>query len=346
MNKTFTINLNGSVYHINDDAYDALSEYLNNLKQYFSQEEGSQEIMEDIEARIGELFTERMRYGMQVIGLADVNDVIAVMGHPEEIASEDTTQEASANATAAEAEAETKKETQTETATAAPRSCPKRLFRDPDDKIIAGVCSGLGAYFNVDPWVFRGLFILAFLLGFGAPVLIYVVLWIVIPEATSVAQKLQMRGEEANVENIRQAINEGETAGSTAPQRRSAVSEVLGFIVKFVAVIAGSCLGLVALSVLLFTGLLTIPFFFGSMGGMMGHIPDFMMPMGSHYIEVVGNPFPMFIAVLIAIVLPIYWLGHLLMVRLKNSKPLSSTANWSLLTIWVIALAAILLMIL
>lgn len=350
MNKTFTINLNGSVYHINDDAYDALNAYLSSLKRYFSQEEGAQEIMEDIEARIGELFTERMRYGMQVIGLADVQDVIAVMGHPEEIASEDTTQEPMAGPAADEPQAE---QAEPESETQMPqgdgttgRNRPKRLFRDPDDKIIAGVCSGLGAYFHVEPWIFRALFVITFLLGFGAPVLIYVILWIVIPEASTVAQKLQMRGEEANVENIRQAINEGEVAGASAPKRRNAVSEILGFIVKFVAVIAGSCLGLVALMILFFTGILTLPFFFGSMGGHMPFLSEFMTPMGSHYIEIVGNPFPMFIAVLVAIVLPVYWLIHLIMVRTKNAKPISRSANWTLLAIWVIALAVILFMIL
>lgn len=347
MNKTFTINLNGRVYHINDDAFDVLNGYLDNLKRYFAQEEGAQEIMEDIEARIGELFTERMRYGMQVIGLADVQDVISIMGHPEEIASEDTTQEPVNTETTVQPaetqEAQPKSEPEPAGEEHGARK-PKRLFRDPDDKIIAGVCSGLGTYFNVEPWIFRALFILTFLFGFGAPVLIYVVLWIVIPEANTVAKKLQMRGEEANVENIRQAINEGETAAANTPKQKNTLSEILGFIVKFIAVIAGSCLGLVALMILFFTGILTLPFFFGSMGNM-PFMFDWMSPMGSHYIEVVGNPFPMFIAVLVAIVLPVYWLIHLILVRTKNAKPISRAANWTLLAIWAVAVAGILFMI-
>ncbi|MEG0948324.1 MAG: PspC domain-containing protein [Bacteroidales bacterium] len=348
MNKTFTINLNGRVYHINDDAYEVLSGYLNDLKRYFAQEEGSQEIMEDIEARIGELFTERMRYGMQVIGLGDVQDVISIMGHPEEIASEDTTQESVAETVETPSASQEPDGGATEGAQPCNegiRTKPKRLFRDPDDKIIAGVCSGLGIYFHVEPWIFRALFVITFLLGFGAPILIYVVLWIVIPEASTVAQKLQMRGEEANVENIRQAINEGEVAGTNIPKRRNALSEILGFIVKFVAVIAGSCLGLVALMILFFTGIFTLPFFFGPIGNM-PFLSDWMTPMGSHYIEIVGNPFPMFIAVLTAIVLPVYWLIHFILVRTKNAKPISRAANWTLLAIWAVAVASILFMIL
>ena len=84
MNKTFTINLNGRGDNINDDAFDMKNNYQDKLKQRFSKEEGSQEIMDDIEARIGELFTERMRYGMNVICISDVEDMIKVMGEPEQ----------------------------------------------------------------------------------------------------------------------------------------------------------------------------------------------------------------------------------------------------------------------
>lgn len=338
MNKTFTINLNGRVYHINDDAYEALNGYLDNLKRHFAREEGAQEILEDIEARIGELFTERMRYGMQVVRLSDVEDVIAIMGHPEEI--EEPTE---STTTPEEENTEAKPESAAEAVSDSeePSRKAKRLFRDPDDKVIAGVCSGLGAYFNAEPWIFRALFILTFLFGFGAPILIYVVLWIVIPEADTVARKLQMRGEAPNVENIRNAINEGEIGTTTAPKRSHVLSEILGFIVKFFAVIAGSCLGLVALMVLFFTGIFTLPFFFGPMSDWPFRW-DWMMPMGTHYIEIVGNPLPMFVACLIAIVLPVYSLVHLVLVRTKNTMPLSKTAKWSLLAFWLVSVAVIL----
>lgn len=339
MNKTFTINLNGSVYNINDDAYDVLHAYLENLKSHFANEEGAQEIMEDIESRIGELFSERMRYGMQVIRLSDVQDVISIMGAPEQI-------EEPASGRPEDPATETREEQRTDEgeATAGTSAADgsgkprKRLFRDPDDKVIAGVCSGLGVYLNVDPWVIRGIFLLAFLFGFGASVLIYVIMWIIVPEAKTVAQKLQMRGEVPTVENIRNAINEGDLAATPAPERRSTVGEVLGFIVKFFAVIAGSCLGLVALMILMTVGLTTIPFFFN-----ITDIPFFPNwgPMSSHYIHIQGNPLPMFIACLVAIVLPVYALIQLIMVRTKNAKPLSSAANWTLLAIWLAAMAVI-----
>lgn len=367
MNKTFTINLNGRVYNIDDDAYEVLSAYLGNLKAHFAGEEGAQEIMEDIEARIGELFTERMRYGMQVIRQADVEDVVAIMGHPEEIeepsleaipASDERETDSSesrnasgatsgnaAGASSGSTSGSTSGEsfgTRTEESGAnrtAPEKERKHLFRDPDERVIAGVCSGLGMYLNVEPWIIRALFVVACLFGFGAPVLIYVLMWIIVPEAKTVAQKLQMRGESPTVENIRTAINEGELTASTAPQRRSALGEALGFIVKFFAVIAGSCLGLVALLILLMVGMTSLPFFFSSFN--LPFVPG-MMPFGNYSIAIQGNPIPMFVACLVAIVLPIYKLIQVIMVRTKHAQPISKGANWTLLIIWLISVVVIL----
>ena len=338
MNKTFTINLNGKVYNINDDAFDTLSAYLNNLKNRFANEEGAQEIMDDIEARIGELFTERMRYGMQVVTLQDVDDVIAIMGQPEEIEQADngfsfSDDEAKDNVAD---EADKTDEVKPEQADTQTGKRKKRLFRDPDDMIIAGLCSGIGSYFDVDPWVFRAIFIVTFLLGFGSPILIYAVLWIIIPEAKTVAQKLQMKGEEANVENISKAINEGEAVTGS---RKSALSEVLGYIFKFIAVIAGSCLGFFVLVLLFFFAMASFPFLFS---GMIGY--ESMVGNGFNYLTVNfdGNPVLMFVAILVAIAVPFYKLLNMVLVRSKNIKPISTEANWTRLVIWLIALGVIL----
>lgn len=343
MNKTFTINLNGRVYNINDDAYDTLHGYLENLKSHFSQEEGAQEIMEDIEARIGELFTERMRYGMEVVRLSDVEDVITIMGHPEEI--EEPAAEGTSTPTGEGAKAPETEEAHEPTLAPGSQhtSCGrkvKRLFRDGDDKVVAGVCSGLGVYFNTDPWIFRALFLLLCFFGFGFSIFVYVLLWIIMPEAKTVAQKLQMRGEDPTVENIRNAINEGEFTTAAPPARKNAVGEILGFILKFIAVIAGLIFGLIALVILMFTGLFTLPFFFTGM-----EVPFFfqwMTPMGSTYTQIVGNPFPMFFASLVAIVLPVFALVQLIQVKRKNAKPLSRGTIWTLGALWAVAVGVIL----
>jgi phage shock protein C len=81
----------------------------------------------------------------------------------------------------------------------------KRMYRNPDDRILGGVCSGLGAYFNTDPWIFRTLFIV-FSIFFLSGIIIYLILWIAIPEAKTSAQKLEMRGEPITVDNIKNAV--------------------------------------------------------------------------------------------------------------------------------------------
>ena len=88
MKKTLTVNLNNTVYHIDEDAYRQLQDYLESLNDYFRNEEGASEILSDIEARIAELFKERMRFGMQIITVREVDEIISVMGHPEDFASD------------------------------------------------------------------------------------------------------------------------------------------------------------------------------------------------------------------------------------------------------------------
>ena len=337
MNKTYTINLNGKVYHINDDAFEKLNVYLDNLKQRFSKEEGAQEIMDDIEARIGELFSERMRYGMQVVTLLDVDDIIGIMGQPEEI-EQDEAGFICDEADKKESQSENKEDEKTNAEQTVETKKVKRLFRDPDDMVIAGVCSGLGAYFKLDPWVFRAVFIITCLLGLGSPILIYVVLWIIIPEATTVAQKLQMRGEQANVENISKAINDGEAA-ATPKEKKSGINEVLGYIFKFIAVIFGGCLGFFVLGILFVLAISSLPFLFTD--SIMFH--NMMGPgMSQFSLQIGGNPVMMFIAILVAIAVPLYKIINMILVRTKNIKPITTEANWTLFVIWLISIGVIL----
>ncbi len=187
MNKTLNINLAGLIFHIDENAYQRLDRYLTILKNQFQGIEGGNEIISDIEARIAELFKERTSTSREVITLADVEEVIAIMGKPEDyLDSEDA-------AHAGHPQMEY-----------IPRS--RRIFRDPDQRIIGGVSSGLAAYFNTDPLWIRLLFIV---LAFAGPgIIIYLIMWIVIPKASTTAEKLQMRGEHVNVSNIERSIRE------------------------------------------------------------------------------------------------------------------------------------------
>ncbi len=195
MKTTITINLGGLVFHIDDDAYEILNTYLIAVKKQFVSENECNEIMSDIEARLSELFTETLGQKRDVIMKDDVLKVIKIMGEPEDFMDEETTKESTGSASR-----ESKRKRMNYKST-------KRLYRDPDDRILGGVCSGLSAYFNTDPIIFRILFILISL-GMGSGLIIYIILWIVIPEATTTTQKLEMRGEAITIENIKRAVRE------------------------------------------------------------------------------------------------------------------------------------------
>jgi phage shock protein PspC (stress-responsive transcriptional regulator) len=189
MKKTLTINLSGSVFHIDDDAYEKLSAYLSKINRHFGNDADAKEIVEDIEARISEIFSEKIKNGAEVINIAHVEEIIVIMGTPEAISNE-----------------EEEKEKVSEKRTFRIRG--KRLYRDPENRVLGGVCSGLGAYFSVDPVLIRILFVLVFFFPIGSSVLIYLILWIVVPKAASTAQRLEMKGEEVNIDNISKSIKE------------------------------------------------------------------------------------------------------------------------------------------
>lgn len=187
MNKTVTINVSGIIFHIDEDAYSKLNNYLESLNTHFQTLEGSHDILEDIEARIAELLQEKLGQAKQVIAIQDVDEIIAVMGQPSQFANEET-EEGS-------------------TESRGIKTKTKRFYRDPDHKVIAGVCSGIAAYLHWDPVLIRILFIISLFAG-GFGVWLYLILWIVTPEATTTTEKLEMRGEKVNISNIEKSIQE------------------------------------------------------------------------------------------------------------------------------------------
>jgi phage shock protein PspC (stress-responsive transcriptional regulator) len=188
MNKTVNINLAGLVFHIDENAYDRLYAYLEQLRKYFQNEEGSEEIIQDIEARIAELFQERLE-NKEVISLLDVDHIISIMGEAEQYTEEEHLEESTTK---------TQKE---EDLRAGKR---RRIFRDGDDRMVGGVCSGLAKYFDIDSLWLRIIFLLLLFMGGGF--LIYIILWMVMPEAKTTAEKLEMQGEKVNISNIEKNI--------------------------------------------------------------------------------------------------------------------------------------------
>jgi phage shock protein PspC (stress-responsive transcriptional regulator) len=190
MNKTININLGGFFFHIDEIAYQKLRRYLESISKSLSNDpQGKNEIIADIEARISELLSEKIMDARQVVNENDIDDIIVIMGQPEDYA---------------EAEEEYSDANYSYTRN---NASGKKLFRDGDDKFLGGVASGIAHYFDLDTiWIRLGLLALFIFGGFG--ILLYIILWILLPEAKTTAEKLQMEGEPVNIDNIEKKIRE------------------------------------------------------------------------------------------------------------------------------------------
>lgn len=352
MKQVININFHGQIVPIEVSAFDLLKQYTASLNNYFANEEGKEEIINDIESRIAELFQERLKKGVTCITDDDVNAIIKSMGRPEEFEGEDSTaysQSSSSSSTTAGSQqyqqtpgpAEVHKRLYRDendkilggvcaglanyfgidvvivriifvvlaisfgfglipyiilwvavpsSATKVIGGTRKRLFRDPEDKKIAGVCSGIGNYFGINPWIPRVIFLLPFLsfvfnwshwgmfdfpnflrVGFSpGALLIYIILWLVIPEAGSTAEKLEMKGEKVDLNTIKNSVVEemkgvqqraeklghearafakekgktmGAEMGSVARRSSRSLGDIIVFIVKAFAYFILGCFG-------------------------------------------------------------------------------------------------------
>lgn len=183
MKKNIQINIGGSVFSIDEDAYQKLAKYLETIKVYLGPNEERDEIMQDIEMRIAELLLEKQTSFAAAITIQHVEEVIQTMGRPEDYRLEE--EEVHADFT---------------------YKPTKKLFRDKEDRFIAGVASGLSYYLGIDTVWMRLLWVLIVLAGFGSPILIYILLWILVPEARTTSEKLQMKGKPVNLSNIEKSL--------------------------------------------------------------------------------------------------------------------------------------------
>jgi len=228
MKKNITINLCGRLYQIDEDAYDLLSHYTDSLRKYFLKQEGGEEIANDIESRIAELFDELKAQGIEAITITNVQNIIQQIGDLKDIAGDEEEQKESATTNKPKASTSSKP--------------GKKLFRDPNDKVIAGVCSGVAQYFGHRPSTWRwcyGILLVVWLLVSGVnpftltggmmssfsflffiptlfvvvpllilPVLPYVIGAIFIPEASTAEQTLQMKGKEVTPQSLADEVTE------------------------------------------------------------------------------------------------------------------------------------------
>ncbi|MDQ8004709.1 MAG: PspC domain-containing protein [Pedobacter sp.] len=189
MNKTIIINIGNSIIHIEEEAYEILMVYLNEIKQHFAKTADDFEIVKDIENRIAEMFAEILQKGQkQVIDVADVRSVIAQMGSVQDFLNDE------------------EEEIRTENFYANYNGV-KKLYRDTDEGVIAGVCAGLGHYLNVEArWLRLAFFLLTFLAG--TSILVYLILWVAIPRASSRSERMEMKGEATNLYGYNKSFEE------------------------------------------------------------------------------------------------------------------------------------------
>ncbi|MFK8054493.1 MAG: PspC domain-containing protein [Saprospiraceae bacterium] len=204
MNKVIQANLGGIAFTFDDEAYSHLDEYLASLDGYFNKSHGHNEIMHDIEARLAELFSDNLK-GRSIVTTEDVSAAVATMGSPEEFgASDEVHEEEAFEQKSFEHQKRSRKGGKQRYS-----RYGKRLMRDPDNKKLAGVCSGLAAYFGIeDTLVMRIIALVSIPITSGASIIAYFVLWMVTPIARTAGDKLAMRGAAIDVRNISKEVED------------------------------------------------------------------------------------------------------------------------------------------
>jgi phage shock protein PspC (stress-responsive transcriptional regulator) len=325
MKKTLTVNLNGRVFNIDEDAYQLLDNYLRNLRIHFRKEEGRDEILADFEARIEELLSSRMQPGYDVITIAEVESVIAQMGRPGDFGEneEDTSDDTSAGH---------RDEPFTET--------KKKFYRNPDDKMFAGLCSGLAAYAGWNVVIVRIIAAILIPVTYLWIVPVYLLLWLIIPEALSAEQKLEMQGKPITVENIGKVVADGiETAKRTA-LNNGCLAGFVDFIVAFFKVCLVG-LGLLIGIPLTIALLLIIILLFGVLFGVSTGILGQLIPWSSSTFLFVNHPALATIAFCLILAIPLVALTYTLIAHFFRLKPLHPGVKWTGIILWIASIVAL-----
>jgi len=356
MNKTININLGGIFFHIDEEAFQKLKRYLDAIRRSLSDDpQGRDEIIKDIESRISELLSERVNDPRQVISQTDIDEVIAIMGQPEDymVDEELFTDDSGTNYRS--------------------KSSKKKLFRDGDDKFLGGVASGMAHYFEVDViWIRIAWLVATFGLGFGP--LVYIILWILLPEAKTTADKLQMEGEPVNISNIERKIRaEFEDASDRVKDAVGTVSdavkegyenvsdslkkkdvkrsqsraksglqdfiETIGKIITAFFMVIGKFIGVIVLLVSI-AALIALIIFLFTAGTMDFMGADSFFDGNIQVLNVTGFPIWLIsLIVLILVGIPLFMFFILGLFILSNKpKILSRTTKLVFLSIWIIAL--------
>ena len=329
MKKNININMFGVIYAIDEDAYDLLKKYLENMRSYYSRRSGGEEIANDVESRVAELFADLKAQGVEAITIEHVEDIIKRIGDPQQM----------------DEEADVKSERVMDGgyAEAVDEKSVRKLYRDPDDKILGGVISGFCHYLGIeDPVIARLLFLLLVFFSHAILVVVYAVCWALIPEAKTAEERLQMKGKRVTPNAINEELMQGVDRAKkfvNDPENQRKAGGCLATFVKicffsflgFLALIFGSIL--LCVLVALFMSLGATVFGIGGVLMGLGVDPDFVTMLGT---------VPTWIqwtfagATILVLAIPLFMLLHKLLS--KPEKSMSTGTVVTMIIVWILAL--------
>jgi phage shock protein PspC (stress-responsive transcriptional regulator) len=335
MKKTVNVNLAGTFFHIDEDAFGKLTRYLDAIKKSLSDPQGSDEIIKDIEARIAELFSEKIESSSQVISIKELDEVIKVMGQPEDYMVDEEIFE-DAPKTSSKSRSYTSY---------------KQLYRDIDNKFISGVSSGLAHYMGIDSIWVRLLWIILTIGSSGLFIVVYILFWILVPPALSTSDKLKMTGKPVNISNIEKKFKEGydlvadkvknadyDKYGQKVKSGASGFFDTLGNIfltlLKIFVKFFGVLLIIISLSTLI--GLIIGMFTFGSVDFWgQGEIMDYIS-----LVDTTHTPIWLIsLLALFAVGIPFFVLFIIgLKLLIDNLKSIGTTSKIALFIIWILSI--------
>ncbi len=340
MNKTVSINLGGLFFHIDEDAYQKLNHYFDAIRRSLSAD-GRDEIMSDIEGRIAELLTEKLKTEKQVVGVREVEEVIAVMGQPEDYRIDDESAE-TAGSTGYSGY----------NANYSHNDKAKKFYRDGDRSIVSGVCAGMAHYFRIDPLWIRIIFILSLFVTFSASLFVYILLWVLIPKAITTTEKLEMTGEPINISNIEKKVKQeidqvterlksmdygkfGANVGSGAEKVGNGIAAVLMAIFKGIAKVIGAIITI--FSALTLGGL--VVFFITTL--FTSALINTPWLTAHDIFNFTDTPFWVIgLLMLFTFGIPVFFLFLLgLKIMVENLKPIGNITKYTLLALWILALS-------
>ena len=355
MKKNITINIFGILYQIDEDAYELLQKYNENMRRYYSRKEDGEEIADDVEHRVAELLSELQAQGVMAITIDHVKDIITRIGDPQEMDDsgiDDMTDTANAHSSNANEQTDSRttftenidnnERTRQQAADIPSGEMTRKLFRDPEDKILGGVLSGLSHYFGIrEPIVLRLLMIILLIISFSTLTILYIIAWILIPEAITPEDRLRMYGKPVSAKAINEELMRGVNATSEFirnPGHHDTARGCFSAAIKFVLFCIGGFFVFI-LGCILFALLMAI---FGvSIAGIVG---------GAGIISDIDPEFQAFIvecpkwlvittavSALLVVGIPLFGLIRALLKR-RDEADMSTWAKLSLIILWILSL--------